>query len=240
MHITLHVLEHGNWEPQVREVMMLLLKPGDTFVDVGGNVGLHALFGASIVGPTGQVHSFEALPRMAELIRLNAEVNGMNNVTVHNLAVADVRGRLKFADFKSHAAMSGFAVHDLRLEMFAKENPEAVDHIEVDATTIDDELVGKRVDLIKADIEGFEALMLKGARRTLTDNPDIALILEWNPLTAEAVLPSSTEMTLQVIREQRFNVHLALFGQPLRAVSADDLPTLAGDIVLTRGDQLRR
>ena len=239
LHISLHVLDHGNWEPQVRDAMMRILRPGDTFVDVGSNIGLHTLFGASIVGQTGRVHAFEALPRMAEMTRLNAEINGLDPiVSVHSIAVADTVGEREFSDFASHGAMSGFAVDNTRLEKFGEVGASSVKQTRVSTTTIDAMLDGKRVDLIKADIEGFEYLMLKGAARTIEANPSMAMIIEWEPWYANKVLaPNATDGAIEIISRAGYTAHIARYGESLQPVAISNLAEVngKGDLVLTRG-----
>ena len=48
------------YEPLVTRCLMALLRPGDTFVDVGAHIGFFSLIASSQVGPTGQVYAFEA------------------------------------------------------------------------------------------------------------------------------------------------------------------------------------
>ena len=41
---------------------MACIRPGDTFVDVGGNIGMITLLGSRLVGERGRVHTFEPNP----------------------------------------------------------------------------------------------------------------------------------------------------------------------------------
>src|SRR5258705_3937434 len=50
------------YEPDEIAVLERYLKPGDVFVDVGANIGYLTAVGASLVGPTGPVHSFQPMP----------------------------------------------------------------------------------------------------------------------------------------------------------------------------------
>ena len=50
------------WEPHIAAALYSLLKPGDAFVDAGGNVGVHTLLAGTLVGESGQVVTFEAHP----------------------------------------------------------------------------------------------------------------------------------------------------------------------------------
>ncbi len=240
-HITLHVLEHGCWEDHVRDALMQILKPGSTFIDVGGNVGLHALFAGSIVGPTGKVYSFEPLPHLYETLKLNVDVNGMGNIVKpHQLAVSDTEEVKSFSNFRSHSAMSGFTVPQIRLEIFNEADNSSVEVIEVNTVTLDKMFAGQRVDGLKVDVEGYETLVLRGAKKLIRDNPDIKLIIEWDPLLVGRTMGrEAMAESISFLRSEGFIPYLALWQQPLRKVSWDDAPTLEGDLVLSRTDVLR-
>src|SRR5437667_781699 len=53
----------GVYEAEVLEVIKGVLKDGDTYVDIGTNIGEHALFAAHLL-PTGKVLAFEPLKRI--------------------------------------------------------------------------------------------------------------------------------------------------------------------------------
>lgn len=68
---------------------------GDTFLDVGSNLGLFTIFAAKFVGPEGAVLAFEpetvAHGRLTRGIRLN----GLHNVRVFKLALSETRASRK-------------------------------------------------------------------------------------------------------------------------------------------------
>ena len=59
----------GEWEPRISWICRKVLRPGDTFVDIGADFGLVSLVGARAVGPTGRAHSFEPQPDLARMLR---------------------------------------------------------------------------------------------------------------------------------------------------------------------------
>lgn len=240
-HISLHVMEHGHWEDHVRDVMMQILKPGATFIDVGGNVGLHTLFAGSIVGPSGKVFVFEPLPQMFKTLKLNIDVNGMGAfVTPYQLAISDVEEIKSFSNFRSHAAMSGFTVPQARLDEFNEAEAPSVEIIQVQTTTLDTKFKGQYVDALKIDVEGYEALVIRGAHNLIKDNQNIKLIVEWDPALVKRTIGSDAMMeTISFLRSENFIPYIALWRQPLKQVSWDETPFLQGDLVLSRTATLR-
>lgn len=142
------------------------LKPGDTFIDGGANVGWYTLLAANLVGERGLVHSFEPTTRTFEHLQRN--VADRKNVTLAQKALANAVGRRSFHDFgEEHDVANTFS------------NAETIPHgdmlftfnrdVEVETTTIDAYCSERNLipNFIKLDIEGGEYEALQGAKRTL-------------------------------------------------------------------------
>lgn len=86
----------GVWEPAITAYLAKCLKPGDTVIDVGANIGYDTLLASSRVGPTGHVFAIEASPSMVRELQANLALNRVSNVTVvhaaacHDATTADV------------------------------------------------------------------------------------------------------------------------------------------------------
>ena len=64
-------------EPGTRTILMKLLAPGMTFIDVGAHIGLLTLAGARAVQNNGKVYALEPTPRGFELLNRALVVNGL-------------------------------------------------------------------------------------------------------------------------------------------------------------------
>ncbi|HUR67907.1 MAG TPA: FkbM family methyltransferase [Candidatus Thermoplasmatota archaeon] len=73
------------------------LKPGDTFLDAGANIGVFSLVASQCVGPTGRVLSVDADPRIFRILSQNLALNDARNVTAVNLGLGEEKGTLRFA-----------------------------------------------------------------------------------------------------------------------------------------------
>lgn len=133
------------------------IRPGDTVLDLGGNIGTSALLFACLAGPAGRVFSFE--PVFHRVLQKNLEANGAaGNVTVVPKAVSDAVGEAEFA------------VTDVGVDSRLDPDGKGGLRRRVEVTTIDrfvEEEKLDRVDFIKMDIEGAEEPALRGAARTL-------------------------------------------------------------------------
>jgi FkbM family methyltransferase len=127
------------------------LRPGDTFVDVGANVGQLTIVGAARVGPTGRAIAVEPHRRTCAFLRRNLALNGLE-VEVHEVAIGRAEGE------------SG--ISDLRSDDQNFVDPTATGG-RVPLVTLDALLGSAHVDLLKIDVEGYELAVLAGAERTL-------------------------------------------------------------------------
>src|SRR6266487_5433542 len=65
-----------------------LLRPGDSCVDAGANIGHYTFLMAAEVGPTGRVLAFEANPTFVEILKTTIELNDYGSrVQVHAKAL---------------------------------------------------------------------------------------------------------------------------------------------------------
>lgn len=77
----------GVWEPAITAYAATMLRPGDTVIDVGANIGYDTLLAAHCVGPAGRVFAIEASPSVHALLRCNLALNHVPQVTSYQMAV---------------------------------------------------------------------------------------------------------------------------------------------------------
>lgn len=136
-----------------------LLRPGDVAADVGANIGAHTLPLARKVGPQGRVLAFEPIRLNFQLLCANMALNdvtwadcrpiglGAENATIH---IRDVM-------MDEDDNFGALALNDLQA---SAGRPVAV-------RRFDDAFDGDRLRLVKIDVEGMEAAVLKGACQTI-------------------------------------------------------------------------
>jgi len=172
---TILVSRRGVWEPEVWAAIEEQLPTGGVFLDVGAHIGYDALKAAVRVGVNGQVIAFEPNPRTADALRANVAASDAGNVVVQQIACSDTETDLAF--FDSVGGNSGAS------SLAADNAGRARSAFTVRARPIDavlTELAVTRVDAIKADVEGAELLVLRGAQQTLR---------RWHPRLILEVVP---------------------------------------------------
>ena len=86
----------GTWEPNLTASLSWRLSPGDTFVDVGANVGHFTLLASRLVGPTDRAVAVEPSPANLTLLTRNAASNRARNVQIVAAAASETAGALDF------------------------------------------------------------------------------------------------------------------------------------------------
>jgi FkbM family methyltransferase len=152
--------------------MKSCIKPGMIVVDVGAAFGYHALHAARLVGPNGKVYAVEPASDNLEMLYKNIKINGFSNITV-----------LPYAAGSDHGMRSLYQRDQIWAHSLFPDHPdsEVIKTVEVREVTLDSVLEESKVDLVKIDVEGAEIEVIRGMKRIIQSNPDIRLIVEWNP-----------------------------------------------------------
>ena len=91
-----HIHFFGGYEPEVRQQLKRWLAPGDTAIDVGANVGWHALLMARLVGSEGHVYAFEPSTSTRARLQAASDANQLTQITTDPRAVSDRVGAAEF------------------------------------------------------------------------------------------------------------------------------------------------
>lgn len=149
-----------------------LLKPGDVFVDIGANFGLHTIQAGHSVGEAGQVIAVEASPCALEALQANIALNGFSSrCHVVSQPLAEKPGAVTF--YLNALDNGGNALWDP--SVLLKKTNEAVPvlaPLTLEATTLDSLLpamaLSRPPKVIKIDTEGAEAAILRGGTKSLS------------------------------------------------------------------------
>ena len=79
----------GTWEPDLTAFLRRRLRPGDTFIDVGANVGYMSSLASRLVGPHGAVVAIEPAPIAGAALQETVAMNDLTNTRLVAAAVSD-------------------------------------------------------------------------------------------------------------------------------------------------------
>jgi FkbM family methyltransferase len=137
------------------------LKPGDVVIDIGAGLGEETLVFSELVGAQGKVFSVEANPNVFKVLQQVIDLNKLDNVYSHNIAISEDNGPVVIKD-ENESYLGGsvtkasvadnersYQVQGFRFDSFIEEN-----RIE-------------RIDLLKVNIEGAERFVISTVEKVL-------------------------------------------------------------------------
>lgn len=159
---------HGIREANAVEVMKKEVTPGMNIIDAGANIGYYVLLESQ---KADKVYALEPNPNSFRILKRNVQLNKRKNVLLKNIAVGDKTGTISFVldeswnlsrVLKPGEKISTGKINKVRIE------------------TLDKLFKGKKIDLIRMDVEGYELNILQGAVSLIKSNPKIKIFLEFH------------------------------------------------------------
>lgn len=162
------------------------------FLDIGANFGYYSCLAAEHFD---KVHAFEPTPGTYQRLQQNIDYNNFSNVTCHPIALSDHSGTAEFFLNPYDAGLN-------RLGPFSNASPaknkdghyqpgdENIESIEVEVQPLDEIDFGdlENLELIKIDVEGFEAGVVRGARSLIERHQPIIFAEIWDEQVYQEVM----------------------------------------------------
>lgn len=189
-----------------------LLEKGDTFLDIGANLGDWSLGAASLVGPQGHIVAIEPNPFVYRRLVASVHMNGLDHVIQPLNLAATNRTSVLWLE-------PGRGGHET--SRIVKTPGQGT--IEISARRIDDVLQGegRRVIGMKIDVEGHESSTIEGALETLhKDHPWIIAEFNVQYYPSAALADWTVHHTLAQLGYHPFSLH----GRELPADFVQDKP----------------
>ncbi|MEU4349477.1 FkbM family methyltransferase [Streptomyces sp. NPDC023838] len=192
---------YGVWEPHMTRWLQRRLRPGDTFIDVGSNIGYYGVLASRLVGETGRVVAIEASPTFHRRILRHARLNGCGNIRTVNSAVSD---RTQMLTFVLASSRNMGATSTVPYEGPAESTFEIESH-PLPEILAPQEIANARV--IKIDVEGAEGAVVRGLAPMLGKlRPDAEITVEVTPHRMQQLGDDVAEL-LATMREHGFHTY---------------------------------
>jgi FkbM family methyltransferase len=211
----------------VSEAIWRTLRPGDTAVDAGANIGYMTGLMALRVGSRGKVLAFEPHPELFDCLRYNSLLYADSTLAcqpeLYDIALSDRNGNAALQidnDWERHHGVAHLA----------NESPPSNDVTTIDVQTrrLDDIANVEEISLLKLDVEGHETNVLAGASRLLAERKIKTVIYEERGGMAgpsHEVL-SNAGFTLFYLDSNRAGAFIAPLRTPRITPAPDFLATL--------------
>lgn len=160
-----------SWEPEF-ELLPDLVRPDELVVDVGANLGGYGIKLSELVGPGGEVHCFEPIPRTFRLLQYNLEhLAPYRNHHSHLAAVGAHDGVTQM-----HVPLEG-RLPNYYVATMTNRSRAAAMIIDVRVVALDSVIPRARraITLLKIDVEGAESDVLVGAQGLLHEHRPVVI-----------------------------------------------------------------
>lgn len=141
--------------------------------DIGGHLGIFAVYLGKSVSPGGQVFSFEPNPECFRQINEHLKLNEISNVQVFNVGIADEK-KSRTLTVRKHLSATGSMEEHIQSDILKEKGSRM---LQVQTDSLDSIIREKKLpapDFIKIDIEGMEYPALLGMAETLkTAKPEL-------------------------------------------------------------------
>lgn len=173
------------YEWELQAAIAKYIHPGDTFLDVGANIGMVTLAASAAVGPEGRVLSFEPNPAVRQRLQGHVDTNGLKNVEVFDNALGAEPGTATLTTASEHTGTGTLRSQDGVVASYS-----------VPVKTLDsfvEKMPRDRGIFLKIDTEGYDFNVLKGAG-TLLDRENVVVFAEVNHKWLGELGQSAAEM----------------------------------------------
>ena len=194
MYLGRSMITYGEFSELEWQLLDQLVKPGSVVIEAGSNMGAFTVPLAKKAGRGGLVYAFEPQLSVFQQMCANLALNDLMNVQAFNAGCGDEPGWMPIVRFvpTKERNYGGLSLDSLKGDSIVR----------VRIERLDDALDPPRLDLIKADVEGMEAQVLRGAA---------GLIKKFRPiLYVEAHHPKDAPELIRLLQDMDYALSAAL------------------------------
>ena len=148
--------KYGEFSVAEQQLFAQIVRAGTLIVEVGANIGAHTVELSRLTGFDGEVHAFEPQRIVFQTLCANLALNQCTNVFARQSAVGEKVGTIAVPAIDP-TIRDNFGGVSLREPMFG----EVVPLVTLDSLDL------PACHLLKVDVEGMEAEVLKGGKRLI-------------------------------------------------------------------------
>ncbi|VEP16710.1 conserved hypothetical protein [Hyella patelloides LEGE 07179] len=212
----------GDLDRKLTWICAQIVKPGDTVLDIGANIGMVTLWLSTLVGKNGKVHAFEPNPDLHSILEETLTHNQVSNVCLHPVALGAEQGSLELRIPRVNAGAASLIRNRELIDC------DVVEVLVRPLSKIVDEEGIKSIGLLKIDVEGFEAEVFKGGQEVLEAIRPKAILFELNEKLEKPVREQPAIKILSDLGYGFFSIPRCLFRMHLEYFEPDSSNSLIG------------
>jgi FkbM family methyltransferase len=156
----IETLNFFDYEKNESAMMERLIGKGDTFFDIGANIGWYSINIASAYRDA-KIFSFEPIPKTFAQLNRNIKLNLLFNITTYNFGFSDRDDNFPFFYYPEGSGNAS------AVNLTGRDDVQVVN---CKVRTLDDFIAetGHHIDFIKCDVEGAELMVFRGGIKTIS------------------------------------------------------------------------
>jgi FkbM family methyltransferase len=194
-------LNRRGYEASFDQALNDAIRPGDVVWDVGANVGYYSAKFAELAGPQGTVYAFEPSPVTVE--RLRSQVGGLANVKLMPVGLGAAPASLRMVQGEDELGATSQILDDAGASGTMEVRVDSGDRMVAQGEVAPP-------NVVKIDVEGFEAEVLQGMRQTLRAPTLRTVCMEIHfELLKDRGMPGAPRDMERLLKESGFRIRWA-------------------------------
>lgn len=200
----------GKYEPYLTKLILGKITPESVVIDVGANVGYYSLLAGKIAK---KVYAIEPEELNFSILKKNTQSNGFKNIKLIKVAAGNRQGKVVIKRSKINPGAHKVVMERGEIKMIRL-----------------DDLIKEKVDVIKIDVEGMEAEVIRGAKN---------LIEKWRPIIfLEYGVNGRDKKMIKFLRRMYGVIYwIDEYGQTYRKISDGELERATGNLMMKEEDE---
>lgn len=199
-----------------------IVRPGDTVLDIGANIGMVTLWLSTLVGKSGKVHAFEPNPELQKILEETLIHNQASNVCLHPVALGTEQGLLELRIPRVNAGAASL----IRNRDLSDCDVVSVPVQRLSKIVFEEGI--KSIRLIKIDVEGFESEVFQGGQEVLREIRPEAILFELNERLEISVCDEPVVKILRDFGYRFFSIPKCYFKMHLEHFNPDSSNQVIG------------
>lgn len=169
--IYIRAIRAGFWKSKYPELYYLrtIVKPGDTCIDIGANLGYYSTQLRDIVGNAGVVYAIEPIPLFGDIWKKNCKPHTYPHVTLLPYALGAQTDTVRMG-----IPMKNGRLHHGMTKIASTANEQYMHYFDVEMRN-PDELFShlQTLSFVKCDVEGYESEVFRNFTKTIQKHKPI-------------------------------------------------------------------
>jgi len=200
------LLLYGQREENATKAFKSYLKPGQTIIDIGANIGYYVLIEAAKIQPTGRIYAIEPDPANVKILRKNVKLNHYDNIVdIESAAISNKTGiaKLYLANRSNLHTLTRVPEMDKYVKFKETIN---VPTFSLDEFIKTKGILAQDIDIIRMDIEGHEIYAIEGMKNILKNSGKLLLFIEVHPKLIKQNNISEYEKFINNLKNYNFEI----------------------------------